>query len=180
MNKKFINKKFMVVAAVILVIILAMVYFTIASGTHYTSKDSKGNEISFNYPSGWVFQERTAGELIQGEKNSTDNSTYRSVVTITRTLANGTSLDQVKSNDIYLKTGTVINETNRSVDGVKATVIDIDEMAGPERGKLGEVKLVLLSKDDYIYTITFVTGGTLEKMKGDIDHILNSFQTGKS
>nr|WP_054858788.1 hypothetical protein [Methanobacterium formicicum] len=58
----------MVVAAVILVIILAMVYFTIASGTHYTSKDSKGNEISFNYPSGWVFQERTAGELIQGEK----------------------------------------------------------------------------------------------------------------
>ncbi len=59
-------------------------------------------------------------------------------------------------------------------------MIDIDEMAGPERGKLGEVKLVLLSKDDYIYTITFVTGGTLEKMKGDIDHILNSFQTGKS
>nr|WP_243687697.1 PsbP-related protein [Methanobacterium formicicum] len=95
-------------------------------------------------------------------------------------MANGTSLDQVKSNDIYLKTGTVINETNRSVDGVQATVIDIDEMAGPERGKLGEVKLVLLSKDDYIYTITFVTGGTLEKMKGDIDHILNSFQTGKS
>lgn len=116
----------------------------------------------------------------KGKKNSTDNSTYRSVVTITRTLANGTSLDQVKSNDIYLKTGTVINETNRSVDGVQATVIDIDEMAGPERGKLGEVKLVLLSKDDYIYTITFVTGGTLEKMKGDIDHILNSFQTGKS
>jgi hypothetical protein len=180
LNKKFINKKFLLIAAVILIIFLAMVYYIIASGTHYTSKDSNGNEISFNYPDGWAFQERVAGELIQGEKNGTDDSTYRSVVTINRTLASATSLDQVKSNNVYLKSGKIINETSRSVDGVEATVIDIEKLGGPERGKLGEVKLVLLSKEDYIYTITFVTGGTLEKMKDDIDHILNSFQTRKN
>jgi hypothetical protein len=99
------------------------------------------------------------------------------VVTINKISLNGTSLDQVKNNNIYIKTGKVFNETNRTVDGVKASVIDIEEMAGPERGKLGEVKLVLYSKDNYIYTISFVTGGSLEKLKGDIDHILNSFQT---
>ena len=31
------------------------------SGTHFTSKDNDGNEISFNYPDGWAIQERTAG-----------------------------------------------------------------------------------------------------------------------
>jgi uncharacterized protein YxjI len=51
----------------------------------------------------------------------------------------------------------------------------IDEMAGPERGKLGEVSLVIFKKDDYIYTITFVTGGSLEDIEDDINHILNSF-----
>lgn len=149
-----------------------------ASGTHYSSKNSEGKEISFNYPNGWAFQERTPGALIQGEKNSTDNSTNRSVVTITKISANGTSLDRVKNNDIYFKTGKVLNETNRTVDGVQASVIDIEEMAGPERGKLGEVKLVLFTKDNYIYTISFVTGGSLEGIKNDIDHILNSFHAG--
>jgi len=148
------------------------------SGTHYTSKDSDGNEISFNYPNGWAFQERTPGALIQGEKNSTENTSNRSVVTITRIPANGTSKDQVKNNNIYFTTGKVFNETNRSIDGVEATVLDIDEMGGPERGKLGEVKLVIFSKDNYIYTISFVTGGSLENLKSDIDQILNSFQTG--
>jgi len=47
LNKKFINKKFLLIAAVILIIFLAMVYYIIASGTHYTSKDSNGNEIRF-------------------------------------------------------------------------------------------------------------------------------------
>lgn len=156
---------------------MALVYNIVASGTHYNSTDSEGNEISFNYPNGWTFQERTPGTLIQGEKNGTDNSTNRSVVTISKISLNGTSLAQVKNNDIYFKTGKVFNETNRSVDGVQAAVIDIEEMGGPERGKLGEVKLVLFSKDNYAYIISFVTGGSLENLKKDIDHILNSFQT---
>nr|WP_319374880.1 PsbP-related protein [uncultured Methanobacterium sp.] len=174
MNKKVTG----IIVVVILILLMAFVYNIMASGTHYSSKDSSGNEISFNYLNGWAFQERTAGVLIQGEKNSTDNSTNRSVVTITRISVNKTSLDQVKNNDIYFKTGKVLNETNRTVDGVQASVIDIEEMAGPERGKLGEVKLVLFSKDNYIYTISFVTGGSLEGLKNDIDHILNSFHTG--
>lgn len=156
---------------------MGLIYNIMASGTHYISNDSKGSEISFNYPNGWTFQERTPGALIQGEKNSTDNSTNRSVVTITKISLNGTSLDQVKNRDIYFKTGKVFNETNRSVDGVQASVIDIEEMGGPERGKLGEVKLILFSKDNNIYTISFVTGGSLENLKNDIDHIVNSFQT---
>jgi len=176
----YLNKKItVIIGVVILIIIMALVYNIMASGTHYSSKDSEGNEISFNYPNGWAFQERTPGTLIQGEKNSTDNSTYHSVVTISKISLNGTSLEQVKNNDIYFKTGKVFNETNRTVDGTQASVIDIEEMAGPERGKLGEVKLVLFSKDNYIYTISFVTGGSLENLKSDIDHILNSFHTGK-
>jgi hypothetical protein len=173
-----LKKKFIAIITVVLIILLVLGYNIITSGTHYTSKDSDGNEISFNYPNGWVFQERAPGALIQGEKNSTENTTNRSVVTITRISANGTSVDQVKNNNIYFATGKVFNETNRSIDGVQATVLDIDEMGGPERGKLGEVKLVLLSKDNHIYTISFVTGGSLENLKSDIDHILNSFQTG--
>ncbi len=157
---------------------LVLGYYIMTSGTHYTSKDSDGNEISFNYPNGWSFQERTPGVLIQGEKNSTENTTNRSVVTITRISANETSLDQVKNNNIYFTTGEVFNETNRSIDGVQATVLDINEMGGPERGKLGEVKLVIFSKDNYIYTISFVTGGSLENLESDINQILNSFQTG--
>jgi hypothetical protein len=175
----YLNKKVtVIIGVVILIILIGLVYNIMASGTHYSSKDSGGNEISFNYPNGWTFQERTPGTLIQGEKNGTDNSTNRSVVTISKISLNGTSLDQVKNNDIYLKTGKVFNETNRSIDGVQAAVIDIEEMAGPERGKLGEVKLILFSKDNYIYTISFVTGGSLENLKNDIDHILNSFHTG--
>ncbi|EKF86515.1 PsbP-related protein [Methanobacterium formicicum] len=172
------KKKFIAIITVVLIILLVLGYNIMTSGTHYSSKDSDGNEISFNYPNGWAFQERTPGELIQGEKNSTENTTNRSVVTITRISANGTSMDQVKNNNIYFTTGKVFNETNRSIDGVQATVLDIDEMGGPERGKLGEVKLVIFSKDNYIYTISFVTGGSLENLKSDIDHILNSFQTG--
>ena len=84
-------------------------------------------------------------------------------------------LDQVKSNDIYVKTGKIVNETNRTVDGVTATVIDIEEMGGPERGKLGEVKLILFSKDNYIYSISFVTGESIKDIEKDIDLILNSF-----
>ncbi|AUB56261.1 MAG: hypothetical protein KO318_02850 [Methanobacterium sp.] len=171
------DKRFITIITVVFIILLAMVFSIMASGTHFSSKNNEGKEISFNYPNEWSFSERTPGELIQGEKNSTDNSTNRSVVTINKISLNGTSLDQVKNNNIYIKTGKVFNETNRTVDGVKASVIDIEEMAGPERGKLGEVKLVLYSKDNYIYTISFVTGGSLEKLKGDIDHILNSFQT---
>lgn len=162
---------------VVFIVLLALVYSIMASGTHYSSKNNEEKEISFNYPNGWSFSERTPGELIHGEKNSTDNSTYRSAVTITKISLNGTSLDQVKNDNIYIKTGKVFNETNRTVDGVQASVIDIEEMAGPERGKLGEVKLVLYSKDNYIYTISFVTGGSLENLKSDIEHILNSFQT---
>jgi hypothetical protein len=176
----YLNKKVtVIIGVVIIIIIMGLVYNIMASGTHYSSKDSEGNEISFNYPNGWTFQERTPGALIQGEKNSTDNSTNRSVVTLTKISLNGTSMDQVKNNNIYFKTGKVFNETNRTVDGIQASVLDIEEMAGPERGKLGEVKLVLFSKDNYIYTITFVTGGTLEGIKNDIDHILNSFRTAK-
>ena len=167
----------MVIIVVVLIILVALVFSIMASGTHYSSKNNEGKEISFNYPNGWSFSERTPGELIHGEKNSTDNSTNRSVVTITKISLNGTTLDQVKNDNIYIKTGKVFNETNRSVDGVQASVIDIEEMAGPKRGKLGEVKLVLFSKDNYIYTISFVTGGSLVNMKSDIDHILNSFQT---
>lgn len=172
-----LDKKFIVIIVIVFIIFVSLVLSIMASGTHYSSKDNEGKEISFNYPSGWSFSERTPGALIQGEKNSTDNSTNRSVVTITKISLNGTSLDQLKQDNIYLKTGKVFNETNRTVDGVQASVIDIEEMAGPERGKLGEVKLVLFSKDNYAYIISFVTGGSLENLKKDIDHILNSFQT---
>lgn len=172
-----LDNRFLVIITVVFIILLAVVFSVMASGTHYSSKNNDGKEISFNYPNGWSFSERTPGELIQGEKNSTDNSTNRSVVTINKISLNGTSLDQVKNNNIYVKTGRIFNETNRTMDGVQASVIDIEEMAGPERGKLGEVKLILFSKDNYIITISFVTGGSLENLKGDIDHILNSFQT---
>ncbi|NYB53076.1 MAG: hypothetical protein HVN35_11040 [Methanobacteriaceae archaeon] len=175
MNRKFnLNKKIIILSGILLIVILVLIYNIMTSGTHFTSADADGKEISFNYPDGWAFQERTAGTLIQGEKNGT-NSTAHSVVTIRKISANGTSLDQVKNNDIYVKTGKIVNETNRTVDGATATVLDIDEMGGPERGKFGEVKLILFSKGDYIYIISFVTGDSMKNLQKDIDHILNSF-----
>lgn len=174
LNKKFyFNKKIILIISIVLIVLLVLVYNIMTSGTHFTSKDKDGMEISFNYPDGWTMQERTAGVLIQGD--NTGNSTKRSVVTISKISTNGTSVDQVKNNDIYVKTGKIVNKTNRTVDGVTATVIDIDEMGGPERGKLGEVKFILFSKNNYIYTITFVTGESLKNIQKDIDHILNSF-----
>ncbi|PKL73605.1 MAG: hypothetical protein CVV29_02655, partial [Methanobacteriales archaeon HGW-Methanobacteriales-2] len=115
------DKRFITIITVVFIILLAMVFSIMASGTHFSSKNNEGKEISFNYPNEWSFSERTPGELIQGEKNSTDNSTNRSVVTINKISLNGTSLDQVKNNNIYIKTGKVFNETNRTVDGVKAS-----------------------------------------------------------
>ncbi len=161
--------------AIVLIVLCAVVYNIMTSGTHFTSKDTEGKEISFNYPDGWSIQERTAGVLIQGEKNATDNSTKRSVVTITKTPINGNSIEQVKTNDIYFKTGKIVNETNRTVDGVTATLLDIEEMGGPERGKLGEVKLIFFSKGNYIYSIIFVTGDSIKNIQKDIDLFLNSF-----
>lgn len=146
-----------------------------SSGTNFTSNGTDGMKISFNYPDGWAFQERSPGVLIQGEKNGTIDATNRSVVTIARVSGNGTTIDKIKNNDVYIKTGKIVNETNRTIDGVEAKVINIDEMAGPERGKLGEVELIIFSKDNYIYTISFVTGGTLKSIENDINFILNSF-----
>jgi hypothetical protein len=177
---KIPSKKYLIIIAIIAIIFIALIYNVLASGTHYTSKGEDGVEISFNYPAGWAFQERTAGILIQGEKNGTDNTTNRSVVTIAKVSANSTSVEQIKSNNIYIKTGKITNETNRTVADATAQVIDIDEMAGPERGKLGEVKLVLFSKDNYIYTITFLNGQTVKGLENDINHILNSFNINKT
>jgi hypothetical protein len=173
----YLNKKIIIISCIVLIVLLVLVYNIMTSGTHFTSKDKDGKEISFNYPDGWTIQERTAGVLILGEKNGTGNSTKHSVVTISKISANGTSVDQVKTNDIYVKTGKIVNETNRTVDGVTATVLDIDEMGGPERGKLGEVKFILFSKDYYIYSISFVTGESIKEIQKDIDLILNSFHT---
>jgi len=176
LDKKItLDKKIIIILAIALIIVFGLVYNILTSGTHYNSTGEDGIEISFNYPDGWAFQERTAGVLIQGEKNGTDNSTNRSVATINRISTNGTSLDQIRNNNAYIKTGKIVNETNRTIDDVEATVIDIDEMGGPDRGKLGEVKLILFSKDDYIYTISFVTGGSIKDIESDINHILNSF-----
>jgi hypothetical protein len=174
-----LDKKMIIVIAIVLVIFLGLIYMVLTSGTHYTSKDSE-MEISFNYPDGWTFQERKAGVLIQGEKNGTDNSTKRSVVTITKVSANGTSVKQIKNENSYINTGKIVNKTNRTVDGIKTTEIKIYEMSGPERGKLGEVSLVIFKKDDYIYTISFVTGGSLKDIENDIGHILNSFHVSVS
>jgi len=179
LDKKITDKKIPIIIAIAVIIILGLVFYILTAGTPYTSKGEDGIEISFNYPNGWAFQDRTPGVLIQGEKNGTDNSTNRSVVTINRIAANETSLDQIRNDNPYIKTGSIVNETNRTIDGVEAAVIDIDEMGGPDSGKIGEVKLVLFSKDDYIYTISFVTGGSIKDIESDINHILNSFHINK-
>lgn len=176
MNKKFyLNKKIILIVGIVLIVLCVFVYNIMTSGTHFTSKDTDGNEISFNYPDGWSIQERASGVLIHGEKNATENSSKRSVVTITKISTNGNSMEQVKTNDIYFKTGKIVNETNRTIDGVTATVLDIEEMGGPERGKLGEVKLILFSKGNYIYSIVFVTGDSIKNIEKDVDLFLNSF-----
>jgi hypothetical protein len=170
-----LDKKMIIIIAIVIIIFLGLIYSVLTSGTHYTSKDDNKMEISFNYPDGWTFEDRQAGVLIQGEKNGTGDSDKRTVVTITKISANGTSVKQIKKENVYINTGKLINETNRTIDGVQTKEMIIDEMAGPERGKLGEVSLVIFKKDDYIYTITFVTGGSLEDIEDDINHILNSF-----
>ncbi len=177
---KIPSKKYIIIIAIVAIISITLIYNIVTSGTNYTSKGQDGVEISFNYPTGWAFEERAAGALIQGEKNGTSNVTNRSVVTIAKVAANSTSVEQIKSNNIYIKTGTITNETNRTVAGVTAQVINIDEMAGPERGKLGEVELILFSKDDNIYTITFLNGETVKGLENDINHILNSFNINKT
>ncbi len=164
-----------IIISVVIIIFLGLIYSVLTSGTHYTSKDDNKMEISFNYPDGWTFEERQAGVFIQGEKNGTGDNDNRTVVTIKKISANGTSVKELKKENVYINTGKLVNETNRTIDGVQTKEMIIDEMAGPERGKLGEVSLVIFKKDDYIYTITFVTGGSLEDIEGDINHILNSF-----
>ena len=73
LNKKFyLNKKIILYIGIVLIVLCVFVYNIMTSGTHFTSKDSEGNEISFNYPDGWSIQERASGVLIQGEKNATD------------------------------------------------------------------------------------------------------------
>ncbi len=151
---------------------LTIVYLT--SGTEYTSKEDNGTIIKFNYPDGWRFNEFKAGVHIQGEKNDSENG-GRAVVTINKIPANGTSVDKIKKENSYMRTGKILNQTDLEIDGIKTTLFRIQLIGGPERGKLGEATLVIFKKEDYLYSISFVSGGSLEKIEPDIEHILNSF-----
>jgi hypothetical protein len=170
-------KKALIALIIILVVIFAAVYLITSSGTHYSSNDTAGKEISFNYPTGWAFEDQTAGVVIQGEKNATNSTSSRAVVTISKISAGGTSVDKIKSDDTYVKTGKIVNETNLTVDGTKAIAVTIEEMGGPEIGKIGESKLILFTKNGNIYKISFVTGDTIKTIQSDIDFIVNSFHT---
>lgn len=146
---------------------------TSTSGNQFTTKDSSGKEMSFTVPDGWTFDEDAPGVVVSGETNKTNNT----AVVISKLPTNGASLEDLKSNTTYVKTGNRVSEVTRTVDGVQAYEITTDQMAGPLIGKLGEAKDIIFVKNGNVYKISFFTGGTLQSIQQDIDTIVNSFKS---
>lgn len=161
------------IISVLLLVVLASGCTSTTSANHYSSKDSAGKEISFDYPNNWTFEDMAAGIVIQGEKNSTNNT----AVTISKLSAGSSSLEALKDNATYVKTGNIVSETNRTVDGVNAIEVTLDQVAGPAIGKIGEAKVIIYIKNGNVYTLSFFTGDTLQSIQNDIDTIVNSFKT---
>lgn len=146
---------------------------TSTSANQFTTKDSAGKEMSFTIPAGWTFEERAPGMVVSGETNKTNHT----AVTISKLPTNGASLEVLKNNATYVKTGKIVSEVNRTVDGVQAYEITTDQMAGALIGKIGEAKDIIFIKNGNVYKISFFTGGTLQQIQQDIDTIVNSFKS---
>ena len=166
------NKAIIGIMAVLILVVLAS-GCTSTSGNQFTTKDSSGKEMSFTIPDGWAFSEDAPGVVVSGETNKTNHT----AVTISKLPANGASLEDLKHNTTYIKTGKIVSEVTRTVDGVQAYEITTDQMAGVLIGKIGEAKDIVFVKDGNVYKISFFTGETLQQIQQDIDTIVNSFKS---
>lgn len=167
------NKSVIGILSILVLVVLVSGCSSTNSANHYISKDAAGKEMSFDYPNGWTFEDRAAGIVIQGEKNGTNNT----AVTISKLPAGSSSLETLKNNATLVRTGTIVSETNRTVDGVNAMEVTLNQVAGTAIGKIGEAKVVIYIKNGNVYTISFFTGDTLQTIQNDIDTIVNSFKT---
>lgn len=167
-----LNKSMIGILSILVLVVLVSGCSSTNSANHYSSKDTTGKEISFDYPNGWTFEDRAAGIVIQGEKNDTNITT----VTISKLPAGSSSLETLKNNSTLVRTGTIVSETNRTVDGVTAKEITLNQVAGAAIGKIGEAKVVIYIKNGNVYTISFFTGDTIQNIQDDIDTIVNSFK----